>query len=50
MKRTPPNYIYTVKYRDKNEIKSFRFVIDSMFLRTPEYMKKLEALVEKNKR
>lgn len=48
MKRIPPNYIYTVKYREGNEIKSFRFVIDSMFLRTPEYMKKLEALVKEN--
>ena len=50
MKRIPPNYIYTVKYREGNEIKSFRFVIDSMFLRTPKYMKKLEAMVDKNKR
>jgi len=48
MKRIPPNYIYTVKYREGDEIKSFRFVIDSMFLCTPEYMKKLEALVKEN--
>jgi len=49
MKRNPPNYIYTVKYYDGTEIKSFKVTIDTMFLRTPEYMKRLEALVEKNK-